>query len=213
MLPDALFKPLTLQHVIEETERARGARGVVDLLVKALSDRRVRRDAEIDAYLDRLKAACRQTRRYAEILPVLKRIAHLNPGRRAEMAAEIALVHGHLRDRAAGVAVLRAALAEQLRLAPRRRSVGFCLVGEVAAAALGRPALAREIAAMGRGIAPDGVDYPEPLFLLDDLLADAPGMERSGVERSGVEHSVELRQPRRAQRARPRLTLVRTEAA
>ena len=48
MLPNALFKPLNLQHLIEETERAYGAHGLVDLLVAALTDRRIKRDDDID---------------------------------------------------------------------------------------------------------------------------------------------------------------------
>jgi hypothetical protein len=175
MLPDALFKPLSLQHLIEETERAYGARGVVDLLVKALTDRRVRCDTDIDVYLDRLKVACRQTRRYAEIIPVLKRIAQLKPARKAEMAAETALVHGHLKSRAAGVTVLQAAFAEQLRRPARRRSAEFCVVGEIAAAVLGRPDLARDIAAMGRAVSPDAMspDAVIPDAVIPGALAPA----------------------------------------
>jgi hypothetical protein len=179
MLPDALFKPLDLQHVIEDVERLDGAHGVVDLLVAALTDRRIKRDSGIDAHLDVLKLACRQTRRYKEIIPVLRRIAVLNPARRPEVAAELALVHGHLKERAKGVAMLEAAFAEQLRLPARRRSAGFCVVAEIAAAVLGKPALAREIAAMGRAreaatlgraLVPGTVgDLAQPLFSLDEL--------------------------------------------
>jgi hypothetical protein len=179
MLPDALFKPLDLQHVIEDVERLDGAHGVVDLLVAALTDRRIKRDSGIDAHLDVLKLACRQTRRYKEIIPVLRRIAVLNPARRPEVAAELALVHGHLKERAKGIAMLEAAFAEQLRLPARRRSAGFCVVAEIAAAVLGKPALAREIAAMGRAreaatlgraLVPGTVgDLAQPLFSLDDL--------------------------------------------
>jgi hypothetical protein len=216
MLPDALFKPLDLQHMIEEAERAYGARGVVDLLVGALTDRRVRRDSDIDIYLDTLKAACRQTRRYQEIIPVLKRIAVLNPARRPEVVAELALVHGHLKDPAKGIALLESTFAEQLRKPARRRSLQFCVVGEIAAAVLGRPALAREIATMGRRQAPGVVrDLAEPLFSLEDLLAPTAIVVDPIAERAYrtadlvAEHGMDWA----TEQARPRLSLVRAAAA
>lgn len=153
MLPDVLFRPLDLHDAIEQTERAYGARGVVDLLVAALTDRRVRSDAEIDPYLEKLKAVCRQTRRYREAIPVFQRIAVLNPGRRNEVAAELALVHAHLGEPVKGLALLESAFAEQRRLPARRRSFEFCLIAELAATVLHHPTMAREVAAMGRSTA------------------------------------------------------------
>jgi hypothetical protein len=189
MLPNALFKPLNLQHLIEETERAYGAHGLVDLLVAALTDRRIKRDDDIDTYLETLKVACRQTRRHQELIPVLKRIGVLNPSRRPEMAAELALVHAHLKDRAKGVALLESTLAEQLRRPARRRSLAFCVAGEIAAAVLGKPALAREIAALGRAVmvalsASEATVWAEPLlFSLDEpSVAESSFAESSMTE-------------------------------
>lgn len=153
MLPDALFSPLDLHDALEETERAFGARGVVDLLVAALTDRRVRDDHEIDPYLDALKSACRQTRRYRDAIPVFHRIAELNPARRFEVAAELAVVHGHLGDPARGIALLESAYAQQRRLPAGRRCPEFCAVAEIAAMVLRNPTLARAIAALRRCVA------------------------------------------------------------
>lgn len=152
MLPDALFSPLDLSDVLDETEQAFGARGVVDLLVAALSDRRVRSDADIDRYLDALKSACRQTRRYRDAVPVVRRIAVLNPSRRYEVVAELAVVHGHLGEPARGISMLESAYAEQQRLPPGRRCLDFCVAAEIAAMVLRHPALARRIAAIGRSV-------------------------------------------------------------
>src|SRR5690606_3672264 len=112
---------MDLADAVEHARRSQGARGVVDLLVSALTDPRVRDDRYIDRYLETLKPACRQTRRYRELIPVLHRIADLNPARRFEIAAELAVVHGHLGERDKGVALLESAYHQQLRLAPARR--------------------------------------------------------------------------------------------
>ena len=144
--------PLALSDTLTDARRTGGARAVVDVLVAALTDRRVRSDADIDAYLDELKAACRQTRRYREAIPVLQRIATLNPARRHEVAAELAVVHGHLGEPVKGVTLLRTALAQQRRLSARRRSLAFCVVAEIAAMVLGQSELARELAALGRTV-------------------------------------------------------------
>jgi hypothetical protein len=154
MLPNALFSPLDLHDAIEEAERVSGAAGVVDLLTSALTDPRVRDDSDIDDYLPALKSACRQTRRYREAIPVLRRIAALNPARRHEVNAELAAVHGHLREPTQGVALLESSLSAQRRLPVRRRSLAFFVVAEVAAVVLGRPALARAIAAAGHNVLP-----------------------------------------------------------
>jgi hypothetical protein len=170
MLPDVFFSPLDLDDAIDAAQRSSGARGVVDLLVTALTDKRVRRDADIDAYLDPLKSACRQTRRYREAIPVLRRIAVLNPRRRHEMAAEVALVHGHLKEPAKGIALLETAFVEQRRLPAHRRSFEFCLVAEVAAAVLRHPSLAREVVALGQSTVPTAAGFTQPLLpTLDDL--------------------------------------------
>jgi len=141
---------MDLADAVEHARRSQGARGVVDLLVSALTDPRVRDDRYIDRYLETLKSACRQTRRYRELIPVLHRIADLNPARRFEIAAELAVVHGHLGERDKGVALLESAYNQQLRLAPARRCPEFCAIGEIAATVLGCPALARAVAALRR---------------------------------------------------------------
>ena len=46
--------PLALSDTLTDARRTGGARAVVDVLVTALTDRRVRSDADIDAYLDEL---------------------------------------------------------------------------------------------------------------------------------------------------------------
>jgi hypothetical protein len=148
--PIDLTDPLGLRDALAEATRSSGARGVVDLLAMVLTGRRVRSDSDIDAYLDRLKSACRQTRRHRELVPVLRRIVQLNPGRRHEVAAEIAVVHAHLREVATGVSVLEMAYRAQRRIGARRRSLEFCVLGEVAAIVLGRPDLAHEIAGLAR---------------------------------------------------------------
>jgi hypothetical protein len=124
----------------------------------------VRDDSDIDDYLPALKSACRQTRRYREAIPVLRRIAALNPARRHEVNAELAVVHGHLREPTQGVALLESALSAQRRLAVRRRSLAFFVVAEVAAVVLGRPALARAIAAAGHNVLPSAprTRVPDP---------------------------------------------------
>ena len=195
MLPSALFSPLDLRDAIEETRRTSGPHGVVDLLVSALTDTRVRHDSDIDEYLPELKSACRQARRYRDAVPVLRRIAVLNPDRRHEVAAELAVVHGHLREAPAGVALLESALRAQRRLSERRRSFSFFVVAEVAAAVLGRPALAREIAAVGRNVVPA---TPMPWVAAPTLFELAP-------------EAVAQREPVR-RRGRPKLVLVRDAA-
>ena len=142
--------PLGRQATIDETRRAHGAHGVVDLVVVTLTNRRLRSDADIDEHLAALKAACRQTRRYREALPVLHRVATLSPGRRHEMAAEIALVHWHLGERDLAVAVLESAVAQQRSLPAWQRSLAFALVAEIAATVFGRRELAAECAQLGR---------------------------------------------------------------
>jgi len=157
MLPRSLFAPLDLQHAVEEVRRTQGAPGVVDLLVVTLTDRRVRSAADIDEHLETLKAACRQTRRYREAIPVLQRIAALDPERRHEVAAEVAMVHWHLGEHATAMSLLDAAIAEHRQLPVNRRSLAFSLVAEVVAMLLRQPALAQECAALGQstaGVAP-----------------------------------------------------------
>ena len=144
-----------LDLAVAEAARRHGSRGVVDLLVTALTRATVASDTQIDRHLDRLKSACRQTRRYREAIPVIKRIAVLNPARRHEVAAELAMVHAHLGQHATGVSLLESALAAQRRLTPRRRSQTFWAVAEIAARVLGEPALAREVAELGRATAQD----------------------------------------------------------
>ena len=144
-----------LDLAVEEAARAQGSRAVVDVLVSALTGAAVSSDALIDRHLDRLKSACRQTRRYRDAIPVIKRIAELNPTRRHEVAAELAMVHAHLGEHATGVALLQRALAAQRRLAPHRRSQAFWAAAEIAARVLGEPALAREVAELGRATAQD----------------------------------------------------------
>jgi hypothetical protein len=153
MLPAPLFAPLDLPAAIEAARRTQGAHGVVDLLVSALTDRRVRSDAEIDEHLDTLKAACRATRRWAEMIPVLERIAALNPQRRHEVAAEVALVHVQLGQHGKALSLLESALAQQRRLPAWRRSLAFSVVAEVVAQLLHAPTLAQECAALAESTA------------------------------------------------------------
>jgi hypothetical protein len=150
MLPGSLFAPLDLYDAIEDARRTEGPRGVVDLLVAALTDRRLRSDSDIDKHIDTLKSACRQTGRYRDAIPVIHRIAVLNPDRKHEVAAELALVHSHLGERAKAVSLLESAYAQQRRLPAWRRSLAFCLVAEVAATVLREPTLAQDCAALGR---------------------------------------------------------------
>jgi hypothetical protein len=153
MLPASLFAPVDLHEAIDDVRRTQGAHGVVDLLVVTLTDRGVRSDADIDEHLDTLKAACRQTRRYREAIPVLNRVAVLNPDRKHEIAAEVALVHSHLGERAKALSLLESACAQQHRLPASRRSLAFCLIAEVVATVLHQPGLAQECAALGRSTA------------------------------------------------------------
>ena len=182
MLPNALFSPLDLHDAIEEAERVSGAAGVVDLLTSALTDLRVRDDSDIDDYLPALKSACRQTRRYREAIPVLRRIAALNPARRHEVNAELAVVHGHLREPTPGVALLESSLSAQRRLPVRRRSLAFFVVAEVAAVVLGRPALARAIAAAGHNVLPPAPRTRVPVA----ARTPAPVGKRATVEESAT---------------------------
>jgi hypothetical protein len=138
---------------------------VVDLLVAVLTGPLVTADHQIDRYLERLKSACRQTRRYRDAIPVIKRISALNPTRRHEVAAELAIVHAHLSEHAAGATLLESALAAQRRLAPHRRSSSFFVAAEIAARVLGEAALAREIVECARSTAADLV-YALPAFAL-----------------------------------------------
>lgn len=149
----SLLAPVGLQAAIEETRRVEGAHGVVDLIVATMTSRRLGSDADIDEHLAVLKAACRQTRRYREALPVLHRIAALNPGRRHEMAAEIALAHWHLGERAMAVSTLELAVAQQRSLPAWKRSLAFSLVAEVAAVVIGRSDLATACSHLGRSSA------------------------------------------------------------
>ncbi len=153
MLPASLFAPLDPPAMVDEVRRTQGAHGVVDLLVVTLTDSRVRSDADIDEHLDALRAACRQTRRYREVIPVLERIAALNPSRRHEMAAEIALVHAHLGERAKAIAMLESAATQQLQLPVSKRSLAFSLIAEVTALLLRQPELAQRCADLGRSTA------------------------------------------------------------
>lgn len=153
MLPPSLFTPLDLHDAVEQVRRTQGAHGVVDLLVVSLTDRRLRSDAEIDEHLDDLKAACRQTRRYREAVPVLERIAALNPDRKHEVAAELAVVHAHLGERGKAVSLLESAASAEQKLPIARRSLAFSLVAEVAALTLRHTELAQQCAALGRSTA------------------------------------------------------------
>ena len=146
---------LGLELALADVARVRGSHGVVDLLVGVLTGTTVTTDAQIDHHLDRLKAACRQTRRYREAIPVIKRIAVLNPARRHEVAAELAIVHAHLSEHATGAKLLTSALAAQRRLAPHRRSASFFVAAEIAARVLGEMALAREIVECARSTGAD----------------------------------------------------------
>ena len=142
--------PPALQATIDETRRAHGAHGVVDLIVGMLANRRLRSDADIDEHLAALKAACRQTGRYREALPVLHRVATLNRRRRHEMTAEIALVHWHLGERDLALTMLKSAVAQQRSLPACKRSLAFALVAEIAATIVGRRELAVECVQLGR---------------------------------------------------------------
>jgi hypothetical protein len=146
---------LGLDVAIEEVARTRGSNGVVDLLVSVLTGATVTTDGQIDRHLDRLKAACRQTRRYREAIPVIKRLAVLNPARRHEVAAELAIVHAHLSEHATGAKLLESALAAQRRLASHRRSAPFFVAAEIAARVLGEMALAREVVECARSTGAD----------------------------------------------------------
>jgi hypothetical protein len=147
--------PVDLGVAIEDAARVRGSRGVVDLLVGVFTGSSVTSDDQIDRHLDRLRAACRQTGRIREIIPVIKRIAVLNPARAHEVAAELAIVHAHLGDRDKGVALLASAFAAQRRLAPQRRSAAFGIAGEIAARVLGELEMSREIVALARSTTQD----------------------------------------------------------
>lgn len=153
MLPASLFAPLDLHDAVEEARRTQGAHGVVDLLVLTLTDRRVRSDADIDEHLEALKAACRVTRRWAEAIPVLERIAALNPDRRHEVAAEVALIHVQLGERGKALSLLESAVAQQRRLPAWKRSREFAASAEVVALLLRAPSVAQECAALAESTA------------------------------------------------------------
>src|SRR5690606_32417668 len=87
------------------------------------------------------------------VIPVLERIAALNPQRKHEVAAEVALVHVHLGQHAKSLSLLESAVAQQRRLPASRRSLAFTAVAEVVALLLGAPALAHECAALGESTA------------------------------------------------------------
>jgi hypothetical protein len=153
MLPASLFAPLDLRDAVEEARRTRGAHGVVDLLVLTLTDRRVRSDADIDEHLEALKAACRVTRRWAEAIPVLERIAALNSDRRHEVAAEVALIHVHLGERGKALSLLESAVAQQRRLPAWKRSPEFAASAEVVALLLRAPSVVQECATLAESTA------------------------------------------------------------
>jgi hypothetical protein len=190
--------PLGLRAVVHDTRRRAGARSVVDVLVAALTRRTVRSDAEIDPYLDELKSACRQTRRFRDAIPVFQRIVTLNPSRRHEVAAELAAVHAHLGETVKAIALLETAYRGQRRLAARRRSFEFCLIGEVAATVLRQPELAREIADLGRTIA-----LARPLVPPNESTMDVGNESDIAAHLEGVAAA-----PSRANGRRPRLRLV-----
>jgi hypothetical protein len=199
MLPPSLFAPLDLHHAVEDVRRTQGAHGVVDLLVVTLTDRRVHSDEDIDEHLDTLKAACRQTRRYREAIPVFQRVATLNPERKHEMAVEIALAHRHAGDPAKALSVLESAVNQQHRLPSWRRSLSFGVLAEVAATMLGQPALAQECAALAQSTAMPARRRVTPLRP-SVPAATAPVDTEAVVERTGNS-------------GRPRLTLVTSAAA
>ena len=199
MLPPSLFAPLDLHDAVEAIRRTQGAHRVVDLLVVTLTDRRVRVDADIDEHLDTLKAACRQTRRYREAIPVLQRVAALNPDRKHEMAAEIAVAHAHAGDREKALSLLETAVGQQHRLPAWRRSLTFCVIAEVAAMMLGHGSLAAECAALGQSTA-------TPPRRRASALKPAVATTPTTVDADKVAERSELP-------ARPRLTLVTSAAA
>lgn len=127
---------------------------MVDLLVSVLTDPRISDDTQIARYLDVLKAACRQTGRYRDAMPVFDRISELNPARRHEMMAECALAHAHCRERSAGTAILRTAIAEQRHLPSSQRDAAFHVVAELAALALQQPEMARRAASLRKTTGP-----------------------------------------------------------
>jgi hypothetical protein len=153
MLPASLFAPLDLRDAVEEVRRSQGAHGVVDLLVLTLTDRRVRSDADIDEHLETLKSACRVTRRWAEAIPVLERIAALNPDRRHEIAAEVAMLHLHRGEQGKALSLLESAVAQQRRLPAWKRSLPFSVAAEVVAMLLRAPVLAQECASLAESTA------------------------------------------------------------
>lgn len=184
MLPVTLLAPLELDDALEDARRTGGPHGVVDLLVAALTDRRMRSDTDIDEHLDTLKAACRQTRRYRDAMPVFHRIAALNPGRKHEVAAEIALAHAHAGERAKALSLLQSACSQQRRLPAWRRSLAFGVLAEIVATVLGQPTLAHECAALGRSTAApvrrQRVAAEQPM--LADLDLAIPTIERTAAE-------------------------------
>jgi hypothetical protein len=200
MLLSETLSPLDLYDLIDDTERLHGARGVVDLLVEVLIGPRVRDDADIDEYLPTLKSACRQSRRYRDIIPVLQRIAELNPTRRHEVAAHLAVVHGHLKEPMQGIALLKRAVAAHGRLRKAERSQQFFAVAEIAAAVLGQPALAHEVATAGR------VAMLAPLRWRDEALFTLP------MPAPGSSPALALA-PDLVDAGRPRLSLILGEAA
>jgi hypothetical protein len=230
MLPASLFAPLDLPAMVEDVRRTEGAHGVVDLLVVTLTDSQVRTDVDIDEHLGALLAACRQTHRYREAIPVLERVATLNPDRRHEMAAELALIHAHLGERSQAVAMLESAVAQHHQLPVSRRSLAFSLVAEVAALLLRLPDLAQRCAALGRStatVAPTRTRKAAPAGRKE--RATSPGRaERSTAperapaprRRTGLARPVLASQPtlgeietEPAATARPILTLIAGSAA
>jgi hypothetical protein len=91
------------------------------------------------------------------------------------------------------------------------------VVAEIAAAVLGRPALAREIAAMGRALVPATVgDLAQPLFSLENLAPRAATMTTrvpSEFDDGDTDRALDFDWAVGAGAGRPRLELVRGAAA
>ncbi|MDT5024356.1 MAG: hypothetical protein QOE61_782, partial [Micromonosporaceae bacterium] len=141
MLSDALFHPLDLDAALENADED----AVIDILVAALTDRRARGDKAVVEYVGVLLERCQEAGRERDAIDSLQVIAGLEPAIAGTLAAEVALLHADLGERAAALEVLRRQYAVERSLLPADKDLDFYASAALTADGLGDADLARSL--------------------------------------------------------------------
>ncbi|MEO5876158.1 MAG: SEC-C domain-containing protein [Streptosporangiaceae bacterium] len=144
MLPDALFKPLDLDDLLEKTFEEGGRPAVVDLLESVLGDPRAEADEAFADYLDELIEQLTELERFPEAIAATYRLIEVDAeALRAEELGSIAQLHALNGDLDTSRALLLDLRADHETAAPQDRDLWHALMNTlVMADNLGDPALA-----------------------------------------------------------------------